>query len=33
LPADKLGYGWRGYVDFGVCQIDTKGGVFSDGST
>jgi len=31
-PADKLGLILRGYTDFGVCQIDNKGAVKSDGA-
>jgi len=27
-----LGVQWRGYIDFGVCQIDHRGGVKSDGA-
>ena len=29
---DVLGIGWRGYLDFGVCQIDSRGGVRSKGA-
>jgi hypothetical protein len=28
---DVLGEGWRGYFDFGVCQLDPRGGVKSEG--
>ena len=27
LAANILGQGWRGYFDFGVCQVDKRGGV------
>lgn len=29
---DTLGTAWRGYLDFGVCQIDHRGGVKSTGA-
>ncbi len=29
---NTLGIQWRGYLDFGVCQIDAKGGVKSTGA-
>ncbi len=29
---DTLGKAWRGYFDFGVCQVDKRGGVKSTGS-
>ena len=32
LQADLLGKAWRGYMDFGVCQIDHRGGVKSKGA-
>ena len=31
-PADVLGLGWRGYIDFGICQLDPRGGVKSNGA-
>lgn len=33
LPGDVLGQAWRGYLDFGVCQIDAKGAVKSTGDS
>jgi hypothetical protein len=30
-PFDQLGVQFRGYIDFGVCQLDTQGAVFSSG--
>ena len=33
LPGDVLGQAWRGYLDFGVCQIDEKGAVKSTGDS
>lgn len=27
LPSDYLGKAWRGFIDFGCCQIDTQGAV------
>lgn len=32
LPPQYLGMAWRGYIDFGVCQIDKQGAVKSAGS-
>jgi hypothetical protein len=32
LPGNVLGIGWRGYLDFGVCQVDSNGGVKSTGA-
>jgi len=32
LPADVLGRAWRGYFDFGVCQVDHRGAVMSKGA-
>ena len=32
LPGDVLGQAWRGYLDFGVCQIDQRGGIKSTGA-
>ncbi len=32
LQADLLGKAWRGYMDFGVCQIDHRGAVKSKGA-
>jgi hypothetical protein len=32
LPGDVLGAAWRGYLDFGVCQIDPRGAVMSAGA-
>jgi hypothetical protein len=29
---DTLGLQWRGFLDFGVCQLDPKGGVKSKGA-
>lgn len=29
---DVLGTGWRGYIDFGVCQLDPRGAVKSKGA-
>ncbi len=29
---DTLGQAWRGYFDFGVCQVDKRGGVMSKGA-
>jgi hypothetical protein len=29
--ADKLGLTWRGYFDFGVCQLDPRGAIKSKG--
>jgi len=31
-PAEYLGKAWRGYIDFGVCQVDKRGGVMSKGA-
>ena len=31
LPANKLGIGFRGYLDFGVCQVDYRGAIKSSG--
>jgi hypothetical protein len=31
LPGDVLGQAWRGYLDFGVCQIDAAGAIMSSG--
>ena len=31
-PSNMLGYVWRGYIDFGVCQLDHRGAVKSNGS-
>ncbi|GAB4138384.1 MAG: hypothetical protein Tsb009_06570 [Planctomycetaceae bacterium] len=31
-PFNKLGVQWRGYLDFGVCQIDHRGAVRSAGA-
>jgi len=31
-PFNKLGMEWRGYLDFGVCQLDHRGGVKSAGA-
>jgi len=30
-PAEFLGKAWRGYTDLGVCQVDSRCGVMSDG--
>jgi len=30
---DVLGRGWRGYLDFGVCQLDPRGAVKSKGAS
>ncbi len=32
LAGDMLGKAWRGYIDFGVCQIDHRGAVKSKGA-
>lgn len=32
LPSDILGKAWRGYLDFGVCQVDHRGAVKSKGA-
>ena len=32
IRADALGQAWRGYFDFGVCQVDKRGGVMSKGA-
>lgn len=32
LPSHILGQAWRGYIDFGVCQVDAKGAVKSTGA-
>ncbi len=32
LPADCLGMAWRGYIDFGACQIEKVGAVKSKGA-
>lgn len=32
LQSDILGKAWRGYIDFGVCQIDHRGAVKSKGA-
>lgn len=31
-PPDMLGMAWRGFIDFGVCQIDKQGAVKSAGA-
>jgi len=31
MPGHVLGIGWRGYLDFGVCQIDPRGAVKAKG--
>jgi len=31
-PADVLGVAWRGYLDFGVCQLDPRGALKSKGA-
>jgi len=28
---NRLGTMWRGYLDFGVCQVDHRGGAYSVG--
>lgn len=32
LPATELGIGFRGYLDFGVCQVDPRGAIKSSGT-
>lgn len=32
MTGNKLGVSWRGYLDFGVCQIDPRGAVKSAGA-
>lgn len=32
LPSNILGQAWRGYYDFGVCQVDSRAGVKSKGA-
>ncbi len=32
VPSEFLGQAWRGYLDFGVCQVDKRGAVKSTGA-